>query len=159
MKNLHREIGTSLTALVFIVISITGILMYFHILDSYTKDLHEILGLAFVAVAILHVYVNFKPMKKYFSKKIFLASTALVVAVSLGFILNPKQGGGIKHQILDSVLESPISKSFSVLNIDTNTAMSKLKSAGIKIENANSIQSIAKENKISPLKVANIILK
>jgi len=66
-----RDIATSATALLFTVIGTTGVLMYFHILDNYTKQMHEILGLAFVVAILLHIMVNFKNMKKYFSKKIF----------------------------------------------------------------------------------------
>jgi len=59
-KFLKRDIATSLTTFLFIVIGTTGVLMYFHILDSYTKEMHEIMGLAFVAIVFLHVFLTGK---------------------------------------------------------------------------------------------------
>ena len=54
-KNKKRDIATSITTLVFLVIGTTGVLMYFHIFDKYTKEMHEIFGLVFVAAVFLHV--------------------------------------------------------------------------------------------------------
>ena len=70
-KSQKRDIATSLTSLIFIVIGGTGVLMYFHLFDSYTKELHEIIGLFFVAVVFLHVFFNWNSMRTYFSKKVF----------------------------------------------------------------------------------------
>jgi len=35
---MYKSLATSLTTFAFIVMGLTGVLMYFHILDNYTKD-------------------------------------------------------------------------------------------------------------------------
>ena len=90
---MKKDIATSLTSLVFLVVGITGVMMYFHLFTSSVKDLHEILGLLFVVAALFHVLVNFKQMKQYFSKKIFLSLAVVVTIISSGFIINSSAGG------------------------------------------------------------------
>lgn len=152
-----RDIATSFTATMFIVMAITGILMFFHILDRYTKNLHEILGLAFVVAVIFHVIFNWKGMKSYFTKKVFAVASILVLAVALGFIANTKDGKNPKRVIIDSILNAPINNSFVILNGDVDMAKTQLESAGIMIKTADSIQEIADKNEVSPFKVVDII--
>ncbi len=55
MKFKLRDIATSSTTVVFFIVGLSGVMLYFKIFDSQVKELHEILGLAFVAAAVLHV--------------------------------------------------------------------------------------------------------
>ncbi len=81
-----RELATSFTTLMFIVVGITGIMMFFHILDRYIKEMHEILGLAFCVAVIFHVIYNFNSMRKYFTRKIFIYSAIVTVILSVAFV-------------------------------------------------------------------------
>lgn len=159
-KSQKRDIATSLTSLIFIVIGGTGVLMYFHLFDSYTKELHEIIGLFFVAVVFLHVFFNWNSMRTYFSKKVFLISLLIVSIFSLSFILSPKpEGGDPKKNIIGSVLNASLDKSLAILGLDIDEANIKLEAMGIKINDAKSINDIAKANKKSPFEIVGIISK
>jgi len=147
-----KDIATSFTTTIFIVIATTGVMMYFHILDKYTKNLHEIIGLGFVVFAILHVFVNWKSMKSYFSKKIFLLSFIVVGMISVGFIINTPTGENPKTTIIKSVLTAPIEDAVNILGVDMDLFELRLKIANIKFDNEVSISQIAKVNKISPFK-------
>lgn len=153
-----RDIATSLTTTVFFVVGTTGVLMYFHILDKYTKSMHEILGLAFVVVVFGHIFVNWKAMKNYFSKKMFLSAVFITALVALGFIYNSstQKGENPKGLILQSVLKAPINISSEVLSVGFEDAKVKLEKAGISINGA-SIDEIAKNNKTSPFRIVSII--
>jgi hypothetical protein len=158
-KFLKRDIATSLTTFLFVVIAITGSLMFFHILDNYTKDLHEILGLAFIAIVFFHVFFNWKSMKSYFTKKTFLFSGMLILLVSFGFIFNAPKGDNPKRTIIDSVLNAPIKDSLLLLNTNLKDAKEKLEKEGIKIGKAISFEEIANQNKTSPFRIVGIITK
>ncbi len=158
-KFLKRDIATSLTTFLFVVIAITGSFMFFHILDNYTKNLHEILGLAFIAIVFFHVFFNWKSMKSYFTKKTFLFSGIVVLLISLGFILNVKKGVNPKRTIIVSVLNAPIKDSLLLLNSNLNDAKEKLEKEGIKIGEAKSFKEIANQNKTSPFRIVSIISK
>lgn len=154
-----RDIATSFTALIFIVIAITGILMFFHLLDAYTKQLHEIIGLGFVVAVLLHLAFNWKQMKMYFSKKIFLSTAILVSIFSLVFILNSSNRGiNPKKVIINKMLSSPIELSLSILGSDIAQANEKLKKVGMEIKEAKSIDELSKQNKKSSFEIISIIL-
>ena len=156
-KNQKRDIATSLTTLIFIVIGTTGIMMYFHIFDKYTKEMHEILGLVFVGAVFLHVFFNFNSMKLYFKKKTFLTISILTLLTVGIFVANSPKGDNPKRLIIESVLTSNIEKSFLLFVDDIDFAKIKLEKAGIKVDEAKTIEEIAKKNNLSPFKIIDTI--
>jgi Na+/melibiose symporter-like transporter len=156
---MFKTLATSLTTFAFIVMGTTGVLMYFHILDNYTKELHEILGLAFVAIVFAHVFFNWKAMKKYFSKKLFYFSAGIISIVSLGFILTAPTGPNVKRILINSVLGNPIEKT-AVLFVDNyDLAKKKFEAAGLIIESDKSLKELAMINQTSPFKLLDILVK
>jgi membrane protease YdiL (CAAX protease family) len=157
-KSIQKEWATSLVTYIFLVIGITGVMMFFHILDVYTKQMHEILGLAFVVAAALHIWVNFKSMKNYFSNHRFLFSGVFISSLVLIFILNTQNTPSVKGMIFNSVLEGELSKVIHFLNIDETQAKKQLQQKGIDIQNFDSLRSIAKANKTSPFEILAIMV-
>lgn len=153
----QKNLATSLTTMVFLVIGTTGVLMFFHLFDKYTKELHEILGLAFIIIVFFHVFYNWTSMKSYVRKKLFLLSFALVFIISISFIINTKEGENPKTKIINLVLNAPIEKSVGILGTDIEQIKGKLKSEGIVFENQESIMEMAKNNKTSPFKIIDIV--
>ncbi len=152
-----REFATSMTALMFLVIGATGVMMYFHILDKYTKQMHEILGLVFVAAVLAHVFVHYKSMKQYFSKKIFLIISVLTLVTVSVFVLNAPEGKSSKKILAEGVFNSKIEKSFVLFADNADLAKTRLTQAGLKIQGLETIDQIAKENKTSPFRVVQVI--
>lgn len=157
---MNKILATSLTTALFLVIGISGIMMFFHFFDSNVKELHEILGLAFIGAVIFHLFYNWKSMKSYFNKKTFFISLVLTAIISFGFVLQSGQEGeNPKRVIINSILNAPIEKSFSILNLEYNTAIKKLENKSIFISENSSIETIAKENQMSPFKIISILTK
>jgi len=155
---MKRDLATSFTAFLFLVMGTTGVLMYFKILDNYTKEMHEILGLFFVLVIFFHVFFNWKAMKSYFSKKTFLISGIIVLLTALTFILNAStQKANPKSLLINSVLNAPLENSFILFSKDINISKERLEKAGLKIDNVNSLNELAKLNNTSPFKIISIL--
>lgn len=158
MRKNTREIATSFTTLIFLVIAISGVMMFFHFNDMLVKSLHEILGLAFVVVAVLHVFVNWKSMKTYFSKKVFISASLITLAISSVFIYQSSNNGdNPKVVMMQKVLNAPTAESFKLLNGDYENAIAKLKEKNIKVLENKTIRSIAKANETSPFRIVAII--
>lgn len=158
-KGTIRDIATSFTTTIFLVIGISGIMMFFHFFDSSVKQLHEILGLAFVVAAVLHVVMNWKSMKNYFSKKIFISAVVVVTAMSGIFIsVNSNKAENPKKLLMQKVLDASIIDSFKLLNGNYLEATKKLESQNIRIFDNNSINAIAEANETSPFKIISIIV-
>lgn len=96
-------------------------------------------------------------MKSYFSKKVFLYSGIIISAVALTFILTSKTGENPKTTLINSVLNAPLENSFVIFSESSQIAKEKLEKAGLKIDNAKSINELAKLNKTSPFKVVSIL--
>ena len=124
--------------------------MYFHLFDAYTKELHEILGLLFVAAAALHVYANWGAMRRYFPKKTFLAALTAIAVVSALFIGNAESGPNPKHLLIDRALVAPLELSLPLLGTDAATADERLKSEGIDIAKGSTLSEVARNNGVSP---------
>lgn len=154
-----RELATSFTTFLFLVIAITGVMMFFHIFDKYTKQMHEILGLAFVAIVFLHVFFNWKSMKNYFSNKMFYFSGLVVSIVALGFILSVSDEPNPKRVVFNSVFNKPIKKTSVLFSDSYIQAKNKLQKAGIQVEDGKSIKELAKLNKTSPFRIITILSK
>src|SRR5690554_7974283 len=69
---LMRNFVTPVLTVIFVMVALTGMLMFFHLFDGYTEVVHEILGLFFVVCTILHIILNWKALKLHFKKKVFL---------------------------------------------------------------------------------------
>ncbi len=156
-KHLQKNIATSLTAVAFFVVGISGVLMYFHLYKDYLEDLHEIIGLFFVAVVLFHVYYNFKSMKAHFKTKAFWLGILLLTSISVVYISNTKEGSNPKKAIVMLVLNSPINNSLKLFDTNLLIVENKLKSNGIVIQENDSINSIAKRYKVSPFDIVNLI--
>ena len=138
MKNPERQsiiktAVTSFTAFLFLVVGITGVLMFFHLFDDYTKVTHEILAIIFVLFSIFHMVVNWKGFKRYFKKLAFLTSGMIVFLFAILLIFISKNSGDLQHELIEKLLRSPISHSFIVINKSFDQTKTKLESNGIMI--------------------------
>jgi len=61
-----RDFATSLTVGAFLLMSVTGVLMFFHLDMGLNKTAHEWTGLVLVTAVALHIMVNFVAFKRYF---------------------------------------------------------------------------------------------
>lgn len=157
-KGLIKDIATSFTSLTFLVIAISGVMMFFHFNDMMVKELHEILGLVFVIATFLHLIVNWKSMKNYFSKKIFLSISLVVAVVSGIFVIQSvDKGDNPKILTIQKILKAPVVDSFKILNGSYENAIVKLKNQNIKNLDSKNISDIAKANKTSPFRIISII--
>ena len=155
---MNKTLATSLTTTMFLVIGISGIMLFFHFFSNEVKSLHEYLGLVFVGAVFFHVFYNFKAMKNYFTKRVFISTLVLTVIISSGFIIQSStKGENPKGKIIKSVLKAPLQNSFAVLNI-TN-AKEKLEKENLKYAETSNIEELAKLNKISPFDMVTILTR
>jgi cytochrome b561 len=64
----YREWATPLTIGSFLVIAVTGVLMFFHLDSGLNKLAHEWLAWAMLAAVGLHAAVHFKSFSRYFTR-------------------------------------------------------------------------------------------
>lgn len=153
MKSWIKESATSLTALVFLVVGASGVLLYFHLYESRVKELHETLGLLFAAAALLHVYFNWKGMKRYFPRKLFAVYAAAVALTAVVFAASASDGPNPKRLLIDKVLNAPLPVAYALLGTNPEQGRKLLETRGIYTKGTSSIAEIAKHNGVSPFAV------
>lgn len=158
-KWVFRDLATSMTAMVFVVIGTTGVLLYFHLFEVQVKSLHEILGLVFVGAALLHVFFNWKSMQRYFSKPLFLSVAIAVAATAVVFVSRAgTEGVNPKTAMIRAVLSAPLEEAAHLLGSSKEAATARLESQGVRVGEAVSLQAVAEANGLSPFQVVLYVL-
>lgn len=69
----------------FLIIAVSGILMFFHVKTGALKILHEWIGLFFVMAAVLHIMLNWKVFLSYLMDR--RAAVSIIAALSISLLL------------------------------------------------------------------------
>lgn len=148
-----RQIATPLTIGAFVVMSITGILMFFHLNSGLNKLVHEWAGWAMVAGVLAHVVVNWRPFQRYFFNGIVGRSLIGlgVVVLAASFIPvpgNQGRGGPAPALAMRAIAAAPISDVAPLTGKSVDQIIDDLSKVGIKLPDSRaSIQSIAKNDR------------
>ena len=106
--NVSRDFATSLTVGAFLLMSVTGVLMFFHLDMGLNKTAHEWTGL--VTAVALHIVVNFVAFKRYFrlwQGRVLIGAFAVLLVASFIF------GGSGKPPyivVVDELAARPLSE-------------------------------------------------
>lgn len=136
---LSREWATPITIGVFATMSVTGILMFFHLNTGLNKPVHEWAGMVMIAGVALHVAVNWRAFQNYFLSGILgRAIIGLGIAVlALSFLpLGAKGGVSPAGLALNAIAKAPISTVAPLTGKSAPEVLDDLAKAGIALPNA-----------------------
>ena len=135
---LQRQWVTPLVAGSFILMGVTGILMFFHWNVGLNKVVHEWLGWVMVAAVLLHITVNFQGFKNMFRNtmgKSIIAVSVVILALSF-FNLG---GGAAKPPAFATSVtvlsNASISELSQISHVDEKTLISRLEQSGVSSAN------------------------
>jgi len=155
----NRNYITPFISLVFLVVGISGMLMFFHLFDGYTEVVHEILGMFFIVCAIFHIVINWKPLKIHFKRAVFMPALLGVLAISIILIISERMYPPVDIIIVNKIIKAPINDAFKALEVDYLEASERLQKSGITIDGATTIESIWINNKADPEEVIDLIME
>ena len=144
---ISRDWATPLTIGMFMLMAVTGILMFFHLDSGLNKPAHEWLGWALVAGAGAHIVVNWNGFKRYFSNtgvsRAVLAACAVVLVGS--FVPLPEGGEGESSApalAIRAVTTAPIEQVAPLAGRPVDQIVSDLAAAGIPVQPGQSLASV-----------------
>lgn len=146
----------------FLLVAITGILMFFHIDTGLNKVAHEWLGLIMVLGAVLHIVVNLKSFNQMFGNTMGKTIVgAFVLVLGLSFI---NLGGEGKEKPFMSSVEvlakASIADLSQVSHIDKQVLLDRLKAKGVAIsDDTKSIKDVVGDDARMQMEVLNDVLK
>lgn len=152
IDSLLQKHATQLTAALFLIVAVTGVLMFFHLLKAEVEGIHEWLGLGFAIAVILHLLRNRRPFSLMLAQTRPRVLIAAVVVASVGVIaLSPPKGANPFRQATQRVMAAPITDVAPVMGMSPAEAISRLQLIGV--TNAapeKSIDALAREHGKNP---------
>lgn len=156
---LNRNYITPFVSLVFLVVGLSGMLMFLHLFDGYTEIVHEYLGVFFVICAVFHIILNWKGLRVHFKKGVFLPTALGVLTISIVLIISERMNPPVDTIIINKIVKAPITNVFEALDINYDKVSAKLKENGILIETATTIEEIWINNNTDPEEVIDLIME
>ena len=156
---LSRSFITPLITIIYLVVALSGLLMFFHIFDGYTEVVHEILGVIFVVFSVLHVILNWKALKIHFKKRVFILSTIVVAVISILLVIQQQKSPKFDTILIERITNAPIEDVLKVLQVDSIVVVKRLEENGISFIEGASMEEIWINNKVSPKKLFDLIIE
>ena len=159
MSTSMKSWATPLATATFVILAVTGTLMFFKVEAGFIKPVHEWLSWAMTAGVVLHIIANWKSFTGYFSRKPALAiiGTGLVVAL-LAVFAPAGEHSNPRMNMTKAMAMARLETVAEVAGQKSATLIEKLGSKGITVSLASmSIREIAKQNNKKDMEVLALI--
>ncbi len=138
MMKFLRQIATPITIGAFLLMAVTGVLIFFHKAVGLNKPAHEWLSWAFLLGVGLHVVTNFKPFQIYLKKPLALGIIGVFAAILTAsfFLGGEKEGKGGRppfDAISSTIQAAPISQVAPIVGKTPDQLVSELKAKGFNV--------------------------
>jgi len=140
---LLRKYATPLSLVTGLAVATTGLLRLFGIRGEMS-ELHEWIGVAFVAAILMHIVRNWKGLGFMFKSNAAKATAgigglalAALIVLHLPIFSEGGQGGGHRGgpwMIATRVADAPIAVSAPALGLTPDQAVAKLRAAGVEVD-------------------------
>ena len=127
-----RKWATPWTVGSFVLMSVTGVLMFYHLNSPLNKLAHQWLSFAFLAGVGVHVFVNWLAFSRYFKSPVAIAVMAVFGVVLVGSFVNL---GGAKAEpptraIMASLGRTPLSELAPIVHATPDALVARLQARG-----------------------------
>lgn len=158
---LLRRYITQATIALAVVVGVTGVMMFFHVAKGEVEGVHEWLGMAFAAVAILHGVRHRHIVANMLGQTRMRVLAALVAAVAVAFVAMPSEKGPNPfRQASQVVMEAPLQDLAPVVGVTPQDLADRLNAAGFPVaDTSQSIQSIARAQGADPVQLMQAALR
>jgi len=160
MKTL-RLWATPLTIGSFLIMGVTGVLMFFHLDSGLNKLVHEWAGLVMVAGVGAHLILNFRAFKTYFKRPIamlLMGAGALVLALSFVSFGGQAEGpgGGVRAAMM-AMNNARIETLADLAGQDSATVLAKLGAAGFDATAETTVSSLSGGDRAAQDQIIGVI--
>lgn len=140
-----RNWATPLTIGAFLLMSLTGVLMFFELDRGLVVVAHQWLSWFFLFGAGGHIVANFKPFKRHLASRLgkaaLLGAGAIVMAAlfSWGLITGPQ----LERPIEEALISAPLSSLAAVSGQDFRTLLDRLHARNIPAEGQETLRQLS----------------
>ncbi|HCL86491.1 MAG TPA: hypothetical protein DIC45_08345 [Comamonadaceae bacterium] len=155
-----RTWSTPVTMGSFLLMSATGVLMFFDIVPGYLSFAHEWFSWLFLLGAGGHAVVHLRPLAKHLKThwgraSVALCSAALAVSMfSFGRITAPQ----LKWPIAEALVDAPLHVLADLTRTDRATLLARLQAHGIAATADQSIKQLAAAQAVDEFHVLGLVI-
>jgi len=127
-----RKWATPLTVASFLIMGMTGTLMFFHLDSGLNKLIHEWAGWVMLVGVLAHVVLNWRAFTTYFKRPLAMGIMGLgVVALAASFVPVGGSGGGdTVRMVMMSISSAQLETMIALSGKDTDAGLVALAEAG-----------------------------
>ncbi|KUJ80440.1 hypothetical protein AVO45_05150 [Ruegeria marisrubri] len=152
-----RRWATPLTIGSFLVMGVTGILMFFHLDTGLNKLAHEWAGWAMVVGVVAHLVVNWRAFMAYFKRPVasaFMAAGAVVLTLSFW----PVDGVGNPMQsVAQAIAAADVATVVSLSGHDLDTGLDRLAAAGFDAQADTAIHDLTGGERAQQMRIISAL--
>ena len=158
-STISRQIVTPVTIVLFVVSTVTGIMLLLHWNGNLVRFSHEWLSVAFSAIGVWHLVRNWTAFVQYFKRNVAVSAFVVSIVGSLIFtaMTGTPAGTGGPGAMLRAVANAPLETVAPVFGLDTDKAVQALKAANIEAQPGESLAAIGTRAGMNAVGVANIL--
>lgn len=146
-----RTWATPLVIGSFLLMSLSGLLMFFHWNGGLTAGIHQWFSWFFLLGAGGHIAANFRSFKTHLASRAGRASVALFAAALLAslFSWGLVTGAQLERPIARALVDAPLSSLAEVTRAEPDALLKKLKAHGIAATPGQSVHELAAAHGVS----------
>lgn len=146
----------------FIIMAVTGVLMFLKIEVGYIKPVHEWLSWLMVVGVSLHTIANWKSFAPYFSKIPAVSIISIGVAITALAVFMPAspEGGSPKAKMIKSIESARLETVAELAGKDSYDIIATLEQKGISVKDPSmTIRQIAEANQKKEMDVLGLVFR
>jgi hypothetical protein len=146
----------------FIILAVTGLLMFFKIEGGYIKPVHEWLSWLMVAGVALHTIANWKAFLSYFSKipAVSIISIGVIVTALAVFMPASREGGNPRIKMMKAIESARLETVAEISGKESGEIVAALKEKGIMVNDPTmTVRQIARTNNKVAMEVLGVVFR
>ena len=160
MKYNHRNFSTPMIMASGLVITVSGIMMFFHLEKDLVKLMHEWIGLVMAVGVLLHIQFHWRAFKRYLTKKSGIAVIIGILLASSAIALTaPDKKAQPTKQLVEHYSDKSLEQIAAFENRTIEQLLVDLEIAHYSVSSVElSLNDIAHENHASPFEVIDAVI-
>jgi Domain of unknown function (DUF4405) len=153
-----RPWATPVTIGAFLLMSATGVMMFFGWDRGLTSEAHEWFSWIFLAGVGAHIAANFRPFVNHLKSRWGKASIAVFsVILVASFFAGIGAGGQLLRAVERALVEAPLSTLASLTHTSPDALERKLSAHGISANSKQSVRELAGENQLREMRLLEVV--
>lgn len=147
-KFIRKRVVSTILMSIFIILSLSGILMFLGTSSEKINLLHAYIGIFFILIAIFHIFKNFSSIKNYMEIRSLNIIVLFILALSIFYTIpSENEISSPRKEIMKALFNQPLLKVTQFFKKDINIVKNNFISHGLRVEDEKqSLSQIAKKN-------------